>query len=91
MHQKEPVSMQAFLILSKHPPNWSAGSERSAGSNFTVSYFLMLKPSSLLKLLMSARWLRNILIWPLKIQATSAVEGGSTEEKIMFIAVFSIL
>lgn len=89
MHQKKPVSMQAFLLLSKRPPNWSAGSERSAGSNFTCySYFLMLKLSSSLKLLISATWLCNIFVWPLKIQATSAVEGGSTQEKIMFITVF---
>lgn len=35
MHQKEAVSVQTLLLLSKHSLNWSAGSGKNAGSNLT--------------------------------------------------------
>jgi len=58
MHQKEPASVQAFLLLSKHSSNWSAGSDKNADSNLThYSYSSMLKLSFSLKLVISATWL----------------------------------
>lgn len=62
-HQKEPISVQALLLLSKHSPDWSAGNDKNAGSNLAhYSYSLMLKLSFSLKLVISTTWLCNILV-----------------------------
>lgn len=37
MHQKEAVSVQILLLLSKYSPNSTAGNGKNAGSNLTQS------------------------------------------------------
>lgn len=62
-HQKELISVQALLLLSKYPPDWSAGNDKNAGSNLAqYSYTLKLKLSFSLKLVISTTWLCNILV-----------------------------